>query len=101
MCSSDLEPWKVAKSDDAESVSRLHTILYTIADCLRAIAVLYHPVMPKATEELWSQLGAAASLGELSTQKVQESGSWRVLPVGCEVTKGEGLFPRLAEEVPA
>lgn len=95
------EPWKVAKSEDAASIARLHTILYTIADCLRAIAVLYHPVMPKATQELWSQLGATVSLGELSAQKVQDSAAWRVLPVGSAVTKGDGLFPRLAEEVSA
>ncbi|MFM1787048.1 MAG: hypothetical protein RL228_998 [Actinomycetota bacterium] len=92
------EPWKVAKSEDAVSVERLHTILYTIADALRAIAVLYHPVMPKATAELWRQLGADQSIGELESQTIQDSANWRVLPVGSHVTKGAVLFPRLEEE---
>ena len=92
------EPWKVAKSDDAASTERVHTVLYTIADCLRAIAVLYHPVMPKATESMWQQLGAEASLGALASQKIQDVAQWQVLPVGSVITKGESLFPRLAEE---
>jgi methionyl-tRNA synthetase len=79
-------------------VERLHTILYTIADALRAIAVLYHPVMPKATAELWRQLGADQSIGELESQTIQDSANWRVLPVGSHVTKGAVLFPRLEEE---
>jgi methionyl-tRNA synthetase len=92
------EPWKVAKSEDAVSIERLHTILYTIVDCLRAIAVLYHSVMPKASQELWSQLGAAAGLGELQQQDVLKAQAWRVMPVGSIVTKGAVLFPRLEDE---
>jgi methionyl-tRNA synthetase len=92
------EPWKVAKSEEAASIERLHTILYTIADCLRAIAVLYHPVMPKAMNELWRQLGADKTIGELESQNITEADKWRVLPVGSHVTKGAVLFPRLEEE---
>jgi methionyl-tRNA synthetase len=92
------EPWKVAKSEDAASVERLHTILYTIADALRAIAVLYQPVMPKATAELWRQLGADKSVGEIEVQTIQAAANWRALPVGSHVTKGAVLFPRLEEE---
>jgi methionyl-tRNA synthetase len=92
------EPWKVAKSEDAQSVERLHTILYTIADALRAIAVLYNPVMPKASQELWRQLGADKTIGQLDAQKIQDAANWRVLPVGSHVTKGAVLFPRLEEE---
>ena len=92
------EPWKVAKGDDADSQGRLDTILYTIADCLRAIAVLYHPLMPKATASLWEQLGAEPALGALSSQLIEEVGEWRVLPAGVTVTKGESLFPRLVDE---
>ena len=35
------EPWKVAK--DPDQVERLHTILYVMCECLRAVAVLYNP----------------------------------------------------------
>ena len=39
------EPWVLAK--DPASAERLDTVLYTICESLRAIAVLYHPVMPR------------------------------------------------------
>ena len=38
------EPWVLAK--DPATAERLATVLYTICESLRAIAVLYHPVMP-------------------------------------------------------
>ena len=79
-------------------MERLHTILYTIADALRAIAVLYNPVMPKASQELWRQLGADKTIGQLDAQTIQDAANWRVLPVGSHVTKGAVLFPRLEEE---
>jgi methionyl-tRNA synthetase len=91
------EPWKVAKSEDAESVARLHTILYTISESLRAIAVLYAPVMPKSSKILWDSLGGVATLGSLDSQLVQNVATWGQLPVGSEIVKTESLFPRLEE----
>ncbi|MEI6373051.1 MAG: methionine--tRNA ligase [Actinomycetes bacterium] len=90
------EPWKVAKAvDDPAQVERLHTILYVMCECLRALSVLYSPVMPTAMGSLWSQLGADASLGPILEQRVQTAGHWGLLPVGSVVTKGDSLFPRL------
>ncbi|MEZ5115314.1 MAG: methionine--tRNA ligase [Candidatus Nanopelagicales bacterium] len=90
------EPWKVAK--DPAQETRLHTILYTVCEALRAIAVLHHPVMPQATRSLWDQLGAEPALGPVGDQQVQRAGSWGQLPPGVTVTKGAALFPRLEEE---
>jgi methionyl-tRNA synthetase len=92
------EPWKVAKDvDDAAQVERLHTILYVMCDSLRALAVLYNPVMPKAMASLWQQLGANESLGALADQPVQSAAVWGQLQAGATITKGESLFPRLEE----
>jgi len=88
------EPWAVAKSGDD---ARLDEILYATAESLRAIAVLLHPVMPKATSALWDSLGAAAALGPLAAQRVQDAGRWGQLPAGLTVTKGAVLFPRLED----
>ena len=68
-----------------------------IAESLRAIAVLYHPVMPKTMRDLWSQLGAEQALGPIGEQRVQDAGNWGLLPAGVVVTKGAALFPRLEE----
>jgi len=86
------EPWVLAK--DPRDAERLDTVLYTVCESLRAIAVLYHPVMPKATASLWSQLGAQV-LGPIGTQPIDEVARWGQLPAGATVTKGESLFPRL------
>jgi methionyl-tRNA synthetase len=94
------EPWKVAKGEDEVSQRRLATILYTVCESLRAIAVLHHSLMPKATTILWEQIGAAEQLGELTGQRVQDAGAWGVIRPGARVTKGAVLFPRL-EEAPA
>ncbi|MDP4690089.1 MAG: methionine--tRNA ligase [Candidatus Nanopelagicales bacterium] len=89
------EPWVLAK-DDAQS-QRLDTVLYTVCEALRAIATLYHPVMPKAMSSLWEQLGAEPSLGPLVDQRIVQVGDWGQLRAGASVTKGAILFPRLEE----
>ena len=88
-------PWVLAK-DPAET-DRLHTVLYTVCESLRALAVLYHPVMPKATAALWVALGAEAKLGPIGAQRIQDAGRWGQLPPGVTITKGDSLFPRLEE----
>jgi methionyl-tRNA synthetase len=85
---------------DEANAERLSTVLYTICESLRAIAVLHHAVMPKATASLWEQLGAEQALGPIGEQVVTDAGRWGQLPAGTVVTKGAILFPRL-EDVPA
>ncbi|MDO9484903.1 MAG: methionine--tRNA ligase [Actinomycetota bacterium] len=89
------EPWVLAK--DESQAARLHTVLYSICESLRAMAVLYYPLMPKAMADLWSQLGAEAPLGPIREQRIGEVARWGQLPAGTVITKGNGLFPRLEE----
>ena len=83
-------PWVLAK--EPGDAKRLDTVLYTICESLRAIAVLYHAVMPATCEALWQQLGAPEPL---DGQNVTTVASWGQLAPGSTVTKGEALFPRL------
>ncbi len=87
------EPWKLAK--DPAQRGRLETVLYTMCEALRAIAVLYNPVMPKAMDSLWTRLGAVPHLGEIAAQDVRDAGRWGQLPAGAVVAKGDPLFPRI------
>jgi methionyl-tRNA synthetase len=89
------EPWVLAK--DEANRARLGVVLHTICESLRAIAVLYNPVMPKAMESLWKQLGAAEQLGPVADQRIANVARWGQLPAGTRITKGEGLFPRLED----
>jgi methionyl-tRNA synthetase len=89
------EPWVLAK--DEASIPRLATVLYTVCESLRAIAVLYNSVMPKAMQELWKSIGAQESLGDISEQSIAQVSDWGQLPPGIAVIKGASLFPRLAD----
>lgn len=91
------EPWKVAKDDSDEAHARLATILYTAAEALRAVAVLHAPAMPKTAAALWELLGAEEQLGRLAGQDIATAGRWGQLQAGATLTKGESLFPRIAD----
>lgn len=99
------EPWVLAKSEaDRE---RLGTVLYTVAEGLRALAVLLSPVMPISTATLWEALGGgsggAGPAGPLAEQRIREAGTWGQLSPGTAVSAIAPLFPRIetadAEEV--
>jgi methionyl-tRNA synthetase len=90
------EPWVLAK--DPATAARLDTVLYTVCESLRAIAVLYHPVMPKATAALWQQVGGDAACGPIGEQRVADIARWGHLGPGTTITRGEILFPRLPDD---
>jgi methionyl-tRNA synthetase len=90
------EPWKIAK--DEANKERLATVLYCVAETLRAIAVLYNPIMPESSKKIWNILGANESIGDINKQNIDKVGTWGMLPAGSKVIKGEAIFPRLAED---
>jgi methionyl-tRNA synthetase len=92
---SDQQPWTIAGRGG--DLGRVATILATAAEALRAIAVLYHPVMPRVTQTLWTSLGADAAIGPLAEQRIDAVARWGQLPAGAVLTKGPPLFPRLTE----
>jgi methionyl-tRNA synthetase len=89
------EPWVLAKSEETQGA--LATVLYTVCESLRAITILYNPVMPKAMAELWKNIGALEALGDLADQAITSAGTWGQLPAGVQVVKGPSLFPRLED----
>ena len=89
------EPWVLAK-DDANR-DRLHTVLYTAVEGLRAIAVGLSPVMPTAAQKLWDALGLGDALGALTDQHLSRAGQWGIAPAGIRVSSLDSLFPRIEE----
>lgn len=84
------QPWTLAKEGDT---ARLGTVMYTMLECMRKVAIHLWPVMPESAEKLVAQLGlefepAAANLPA-------EVESWGTLPVGIEIAPGSNLFPRV------
>ena len=88
------EPWKLAKLDDADSRERSATILYTVCESLRAVSILYAPIMPKSMSELWNDIGAHESgIGN----SFADVANWGQLKPGVKITKSESMFPRIEE----
>ena len=92
----DMEPWVLAK--DAAQRERLGTVLATVTEGLRALAVLLSPVIPEATQKLWVALGATEPLGALADQNLREAGLWSQLPAGTPQQTLAVLFPRVEQE---
>ena len=84
------QPWVLGKSEEGRP--RLNTVMYTLAECVRRVAVCVGFVMPRTPERIFAQLGVEAP--ELKTwESVNQP--FAVLPAGGMVHKGEALFPRL------
>ncbi len=90
------EPWVLAKSE--ETKARLATVLYTVSEGLRSLAILLAPVIPEASEKLWRALGLESALGQVSKQRISEAGVWGVTQSGTAQQPLEPLFPRIETE---
>ena len=84
-------PWILARSEEGRE--RLSTVLYTLAECVRRVAVMVGFVMPRTPERIFAQLGVEDAA--LKTWESLTGEGFAVLPVGSKVHKGEALFPRL------
>ena len=83
------QPWVLCKSE--ENKPRLGTVMYVLAECIRAIAVYIQPTMPSTPARIYAQLGVTDEA--LTTwESVQAFGG---LKPGTVVKKGEALFPRV------
>ena len=83
------QPWVLGKSE--EGLPRLKTVLYTLAECVRGVAILIEAAMPKTPERIFAQIGVTdAGLKTWSSLH-----GFRPLDPGTREQKGEALFPRL------
>ena len=91
-------PWALAKDESKAKV--LDSVLYHLCEGLRFVALMAEPVIPIASEKMWTQLGltdfASAGYKDLT---------WGGIAEGTHINKGPQLFPRIEieedEEVPA
>jgi methionyl-tRNA synthetase len=86
----DNEPWALAEQTDAESRSRLATVLHIAAEGLRFTAVLLSAVLPASAARLWAQLGMEGDAAQRLDGLV-----WGKIPVDQKIAPApEPLFPR-------
>jgi len=83
------EPWKLAQDEGRRWA--LDSVLYTVAEGLRIVAVLVAPVMPRSAAEIWKRLGARGDVTAASLEHF----SWGALKPGSATLRGDALFPRI------
>jgi methionyl-tRNA synthetase len=96
LCNLQIEvsaPWKLAKEQTKEET--LDQLLFGISECLRVIAVLISPVLPKAAHGIFDQLNWKMELSGKEERFSLADAEWRGLPDGHVVGKPVPLFPRI------
>ncbi len=83
------QPWILCKSE--ETLPRLQTVMYYLAECIRAIAVYITPTMPSTPAKIYEQLG----LTDESLMTWDSVKTFGGLKAGTVVKKGAALFPRV------
>ena len=83
-------PWLLAK--DQSQMSRLATVMYNLAECIRISLILTAPTMPTLMERANQQLGL---WNKIEGVMWEEAGKWGMTSSGTPVKKGESLFPRI------
>jgi len=85
-------PWRVYKEGDRV---RLNSVLYTLAETLRIIAIYIYPFMPATAERIWEQLGLKEGIGGI--KDFDREVEWGKEIGGIRVRKEKVLFPRVVE----
>jgi methionyl-tRNA synthetase len=83
-------PWTLRKTDTA----RLGTVLYTLAETIRHLAILAQPFVPEAAAKLLDQLSLPPDQRDFAALAT-------ALAPGAVLPKPAGIFPRYVEAVAA
>ncbi len=83
------KPWDLAK--DPTKRELLETFLYDWAEYLRLVVILAHPILPNATQKIWTQLGQSESL---ANERIDQL-SWGQLSPGITIGTIQPVFPRV------
>ena len=82
-------PWVLAKTEEGRQ--RLKTVMYVLCECIRIVAILIAPTMPRTPARIFEQLGVS----DPALCSFESTSRFGVLPAGGRVQKGEALFPRI------
>lgn len=85
----DSKPWVLAKE---KKTDELGSLLYSLLESLRIVALSIYPFMPATTKSIMEQLGVAEPVEKM---KFEDIGTWGKLKPGTKVNKSKPLFPRI------
>lgn len=89
---SEAKPWDLAKDENQKQT--LSAVLYRAAEALRWLSVLLYPVMPVATQRMYTQLGLRDSLATIDPSGLK----WGGLAEGTRIGEVKPLFPRIDKD---
>jgi len=95
LCNLQIEvqaPWNLAKDNKHEPLERL---FYGLMECLRIIAILISPVLPRAAHGIFDQLNWKMELRGKEKRFSLADAGWGKLPDGHVVGQPVPLFPRI------
>ncbi len=84
-------PWALAKDPDQRK--RLATVMYTLLESIRIIALLVAPFMPETGKNILRILGC-----DSTNLSLNEQDQWGGLQAGTAIEKAAPLFPRIENE---
>jgi len=82
-------PWTLAK--EGKDV-KLDSVLYSLFETIRQVAVMITPFMPETGQKMFRQLGLA---GKNELMLLTSLDEWGGIPGGTRTFKGPALFPRI------
>lgn len=86
-------PWVLAKLENNDDADKLADVMAHLAASLRVIGLLISPIMTKAPQQIFAQLGLSDQQLDLTNISIND------LPTGVKVVeKGTPIFPRLDKE---
>ena len=81
-----MQPWSLKKSEDPQDQQRMNTILYVLSEVIRHVATYAQPIIPT---------GAGKILDQLAQENRDFESLKSPLQAGLELSKPEGVFPRI------
>ncbi|GAA6114481.1 methionine--tRNA ligase [Apilactobacillus apinorum] len=86
-------PWVLAKLENDDDADKLADVMAHLAASLRVIGLLISPIMTKAPQQIFAQLGLSDQQLDLTNISIKD------LPTGVKVVeKGTPIFPRLDKD---
>jgi methionyl-tRNA synthetase len=86
---SDAKPWELIK--DENQAETLNAVLYRATETLRWLCVLLHPVMPRATKEIYRQIGLSEDISTIDPKSLV----WGELNAETKIGQTSPVFPRI------
>ncbi len=89
----DSTPWKTMKEEPARCATTLNICL----EAVRCLAVLFEPILPAASQSIWTMLGLPGSPSETGWMQASDNG----LRAGADLGKPGILFSKIEDQAVA